>query len=190
MIVLASASPRRSGLLRMLGIPHQVIPAHADERALPGERPDNHVRRLARAKAAAVASQYPDRPVLGADTIVCIDGEMLGKPESPEEAVRMLGHLSGRMHEVHTAVALASDGRISDRMDVSRVWFRKIPPDLIEAYVATGEPMDKAGSYGLQGPAAVMIERLEGDFFAVMGLPLRLVADLLEEAGMPYTFTR
>jgi septum formation protein len=190
MIVLASASPRRAALLHMLGITHDVVPAHADEGGLPGEPPDDHVRRLARAKAAAVASQYPDDLVLGADTIVCVDGEMLGKPESPEDAMRMLGRLSGRAHEVYTCVALAWGGRIADRLDVSRVWFRQLTPDMIEAYVASGEPMDKAGSYGLQGPAAVMIERLEGDFFAVMGLPLRLVADLLAEAGMPYRFTR
>jgi septum formation protein len=191
MITLASSSPRRRHLLEMLGIAHEVIPADVDERPRPGEEPDVMAGRLAAEKARSVWQRHPERPVLAADTVVVIGGEILGKPRDEADAQRMLALLSGRDHRVITAVALAtSDGVILQQCDVTRVWFRSLTPELIEAYVATGEPLDKAGSYGVQGVGAVLVDRVEGDFFGVMGLPLRLVVSLLESAGMPYRLTR
>ncbi len=191
MITLASASPRRRHLLEMLGIAHQVIPPYVDERPLPGEDPEAMAVRLATEKARSVRRRQPERPVLAADTVVVIDGEILGKPQDEADAQRMLGLLSGRDHRVITAVALAvPGGEVLQQCDVTRVWFRPLTPELIEEYVATGEPLDKAGSYGVQGVGAVLVERVEGDFFGVMGLPLRLVLSLLEAAGIPYRLTR
>jgi septum formation protein len=191
MITLASSSPRRRHLLEMLGIAHQVIPADVDESPRPGEEPEVMAVRLAAEKARSVWQRHPERPVLAADTVVVIGGEILGKPRDEADARRMLALLSGRDHRVITAVALATPaGEILQQCDVTRVWFRPLTPELIEAYVATGESLDKAGSYGVQGVGAVLVERVEGDFFGVMGLPLRLVVSLLEAAGMPYRLTR
>jgi septum formation protein len=189
-IVLASSSPRRRLLLEMLGIPHQVDPSDVPEVALPGESAEQVAVRLAREKALQVAARHPGARVLAADTVVVLGSRLLGKPASPAEACRMLADLSGREHRVITAVALAHGGSVEQRHDVTRVWFRPLTPETIEAYVATGEPMDKAGAYGVQGYGAVLVERIEGDFFSVMGLPVRLVAELLEVAGVPYRFTR
>ena len=191
MIVLASASPRRRHLLETLGIAHVVEPADVEEERLPGEVPEAMAVRLARAKASAVAARRPDDLVLAADTVVAIDDHVLGKPADTEDAKRMLAMLSGHRHRVITGVALAwPEGTVLERYDVTEVWFRELSADTIAAYVATGEPMDKAGSYGVQGYGAVLVERVDGDFFSVMGLPVRLVVDLLEEAGAPYRFTR
>ncbi|HXV85046.1 MAG TPA: nucleoside triphosphate pyrophosphatase [Gemmatimonadales bacterium] len=190
MIVLASRSPRRRQLLEMLGIPHLVDPADVDERQQPGEAPEAFAARIARTKALHVAPRHGATPVLGADTVVVVNGATLGKPASPDEAARMLALLQGREHRVVTAVALAAAGRVHERCDVTRVWFRRLSPDQIRAYVATGEPLDKAGAYGVQGVGSVLVERVDGDFFGVMGLPLRLVVDVLESAGIPYAFTR
>ncbi len=191
MIVLASASPRRTQLLALLGIAHEVDAAHAvEETPLPGETPDALAARLARAKALAVAGRHPGRPVLAADTVVTLDGDLLGKPDTPAEAEAMLGRLAGREHTVVTAVALAMDGRVWERTDRTRVRFRPLTRQMIRDYVATGEPMDKAGAYGLQGYGAVLVDWIEGDCFGVIGLPLRLVVDLLADAGTPYRFTR
>jgi septum formation protein len=192
MIVLGSGSPRRRHLLEMLGIAHEVVvPAEVDERRLGDEPPEEMAGRLAVEKANSVQRLRPDALVLAADTIVVIDDLVLGKPSGPEDAARMLSTLSGREHRVVTAVALARPGAaVLQRCDVTRVWFRELSPQTIDDYVATGEPLDKAGSYGVQGYGGVLIERVEGDFFGVMGLPIRLVADLLEEAGQPYSFTR
>jgi septum formation protein len=191
MIVLASASPRRRHLLEMLGIAHEVMPADVDETRLDGEVPEAMAVRLAAAKAQAVLAARPAHLVLAADTVVVIDDEVLGKPADAADAERMLALLSGRSHRVVTAVALAQPGgEVQERYDVTTVWFRELSPALISAYVATGEPLDKAGSYGVQGVGAVLVERVDGDFFSVMGLPLRLVVDLLEAAGRPYRFTR
>jgi septum formation protein len=190
-IVLASASPRRRHLLEMLGIPHVVRPSDVDETRLHGEIPEAMAVRLAAAKASAVHVRRPDDLVLAADTVVTIDDQVLGKPNDPVDAERMLAQLSGRAHRVVTGVALAlPGGEVRERYDVTHVWFRELSPELIRAYVATGEPLDKAGSYGVQGVGAVLVERVDGDFFSVMGLPLRLVVELLEEAGRPYRFTR
>ena len=189
-MILASGSPRRTELLNQLGIGHEVDPAYIDETPSPGEAPRALAIRLAREKARAVSRQHPGCEVLGADTVVVLAGEMLGKPASAAEAVAMLGRLAGNEHTVITAVALARDGDTWHRVDETQVWFRQLTPELIRDYVATGEPLDKAGSYGLQGLGTILVERIEGDYFGVIGLPLRLVVDLLEEAGKPYRFTR
>ena len=190
MIVLASSSPRRRQLLEMLGIPHVVDPSDIAEVAEPGESAGQMAVRLAREKALQVAARHPGARVLGADTVVVLGTRLLGKPDSPRDAMRMLADLSGREHRVVTAVALAHEGTVRQRHDVTRVWFRPFSQELIAAYVATGEPMDKAGAYGVQGYGAVLVERIEGDFFSVMGLPVRLVVELLEQSGEAYRFTR
>jgi len=189
-IVLASGSPRRKQLLEMLHIPFRVIPPDVDEHVLPGEAPDRYVTRLSRAKAQAVAPRAPGDVILAADTTVVLDGTIFEKPTSPANAVEMLTRLQGRTHEVMTAVAVAQDGKVEQALDVSRVTFRPADRATLEAYVATGEPMDKAGAYAIQGLGAPLIERVEGDFFGVMGLPLRLALDLLARFGRPYRFTR
>lgn len=190
MIILASSSPRRHQLLDMLGIEHLIDPPDIDEELTKGESAEQLAVRLAREKAVAVAARHPGEVVLSADTLVVLDSEILGKPSSPADAELMLGKLAGKQHKVVTAVATAKDGQIRDRCDVTSVWFRTLSRQLIAAYVATGEPLDKAGSYGVQGYGAVLVDRIEGDYFGVMGLPLRLVVELLQEAGLPYLFTR
>jgi nucleoside triphosphate pyrophosphatase len=189
-IVLASGSPRRKQLLEMLHIPFRVIAPDVDETVLAGEAPAAYVTRLARAKAEAVAPHAPGEVILAADTTVVLDGAIFGKPESPVHAVEMLSRLQGRTHEVMTAIAVAGDGALEQALDVSRVTFRPADRPTLAAYVATGEPLDKAGAYAIQGLGAPLIERVEGDFFGVMGLPLRLALDLLARFGRPYRFTR
>ena len=190
MIVLASGSPRRTQLLTMLGIAHEVDPAHVDETPEPGEAPATTADRLARVKARTVAARHPGREVLAADTVVVLDGESLGKPADADEAAATLRRLAGREHVVITAVALARDDALWERRDETRVRFRPLDDVTIRHYIATGEPMDKAGAYGLQGYGSVLVDRIEGDCFGVIGLPLRLVTDLLAAAGRPYRFTR
>jgi septum formation protein len=189
-LVLASASPRRKQLLEMLGIPVRVVPSHIPE--VPGvdEAPLAYAARLAREKAQSVARATGAPLVLGADTTVVLAEHLLEKPRDAADAVRMLRTLAGRTHEVITAVALVADGTVRQAVDVTRVTFRAAGEDYLRAYVATGEPMDKAGAYGIQGYGAALVERVEGDFFGVMGLPLRLVLALLEEAGHTYRFGR
>jgi septum formation protein len=189
-IVLASGSPRRKQLLEMLRIPFRVIPPDVDEHVLPGERPHDYVTRLSRSKAQAVVARAPGEVVLAADTTVVLGGKIFEKPTSPAHAVEMLEQLQGRTHEVLTAVAVAENGRLEHALDVSRVTFRPNARHTLEEYVATGEPLDKAGAYAIQGLGAPLIERVEGDFFGVMGLPLRLALDLLAKFGRPYRFTR
>jgi len=184
-IVLASKSPRRRQLLEMLGIPVIVSAADVQEIPLPRERPGAYSARLARDKARAVPGQF----VLGADTIVVIDDAILEKPADAADAVRMLERLQGRRHEVITSICLIADGVELQAQDVTAVFFRPATTDWLRSYVATGEPMDKAGSYGIQGYGAALVDRIEGDFFGVMGLPVRLVIDLLAQAGRPYRFT-
>jgi nucleoside triphosphate pyrophosphatase len=185
-LILASGSPRRRELLTMLGIPFEVRPSHIPETPLPGEGPVPYAERLAREKALSV----PGALVLGADTTVLLEGQLLEKPGSAEDALCMLRTLQGRTHEVISSVALVSDGVVRQATDITRVTVRAADDDYLRAYVATGEPMDKAGAYGIQGYGAALVERIEGDFFGVMGLPLRLVLRLLEEAGYPYRFGR
>ncbi len=183
-LILASRSPRRTQLLSMLGIPHRVQAADVQELPLPREAPAAYVRRLARDKARAVPGAW----VLGADTTVAIGDGILEKPIDEADALRILTSLQGRRHEVHTAVCLRADGREFEAQDATAVFFRPADDELLRAYVATGEPMDKAGAYGIQGFGAALIERIEGDFFGVMGLPVRLVLDLLARAGWEYRF--
>lgn len=184
-LVLGSASPRRRELLRQIGLRFQVAPADVDEAVRPGEPPGDYVLRLARAKALAVLRR--DRsplPVLGADTSVVLDGEILGKPADRGEATAMLKRLSGNTHEVYSAVAVAlgAPERVFDSLNVTRVTFAPLEAEWIQAYIDTGDPMDKAGAYGVQGHAAERISRIEGSFSGVMGLPLFETAQLLETA--------
>ncbi len=183
-LTLASASPRRRHLLEMLGIPLRVVPSNVAEVRRPVETPVDYVERLAREKAMSV----PGALVLGADTTVVIRDEVLEKPADAADALRMLKKLQGRTHQVVTSVALVADEALHQATDVTNVVFRRLDQSFLEAYVATGEPMDKAGAYGIQGYGAALIERIEGDFFGVMGLPLRLVLGMLEQAGHAYRF--
>ncbi len=184
-LTLASTSPRRRQLIEMLGIPVEVRPSHVPEVRAADELPAAYTLRLARAKAQSVPGAY----VLGADTTVALDEHVLEKPTDAADAVRILSLLQGRTHEVVTAVALVAGGLVRERVDTTLVTFRPASRSFLEAYVETGEPMDKAGAYGIQGYGAALVERVEGDFFTVMGLPLRLVIDLLGEAGWEYRFT-
>jgi septum formation protein len=189
-IVLASGSPRRKQLLEMLRIPFRVIPPDVDEHVLAGEQADAYVTRLSRVKAQAVVARAPGEVILAADTTVALRGRIFEKPTSPQNAVEMLEQLQGQTHKVLTAVAVAENGRLEQALDVTRVTFRRADRAMLEDYVATGEPLDKAGAYAIQGLGAPLIERVEGDFFGVMGLPLRLALDLLAKFGRPYRFTR
>jgi septum formation protein len=200
MLILASASPRRRELLTQAGIPHIVLPADIDETPLPDEAAAQYVQRLATEKAQAVCATYraqnPDASftVLAADTAVVLPDSseestgILGKPVSPQDAARMLALLSGRTHAVMTGIAAVSTsapGRVSVDVEITQVTFNLISPDEIDDYVATGEPLDKAGAYAIQGYAARWIPRIEGDYFNVVGLPIARVVALLAEADQP-----
>ena len=187
-VVLASGSPRRRELLTLVGITHEVIPADIDERYLPGELPRAHAERLAREKAATIADREPDAVVIGSDTIVVVDDEVLGKPRDQDHAAHMLRQQSGRSHRVITAVAAAFRGTMLADVEEVDVTFRTLRDDEIMRYIATGEPMDKAGAYGIQGFGATIVERVEGDYFAVMGLPLNRLARLIERIALRYDF--
>ena len=189
-IVLASRSPRRRQLFEMLGISHVVDPVQIDERPRVGEGPEPFAQRLAREKALTAGKRHPGRWVLGADTIVVLEGEILGKPSSPDAAEEMLLRLAGKCHRVVSAVALARGDDVHEAHDVTSVWMRSVTRETARAYVATGEPLDKAGSYAIQGVGAVLVDRIEGDYFGVMGLPVRLVVELMGLAGIPYSFSR
>jgi septum formation protein len=187
-LYLASGSPRRRELLSQIGVPFSTLVVPVDENLLPEEPPRAYVERLARAKAQAglVALADPgDAVVLGADTAVVLDGRILGKPQDRDQAVATLSALSGREHQVLTAIALASTHKVAARVVSSRVRFRRLTPAEIEAYWATGEPRDKAGSYGIQGLAAVFVSQLQGSYSAVVGLPLCETAELLAEFAIP-----
>ncbi|MBK5186892.1 MAG: septum formation inhibitor Maf [Gemmatimonadaceae bacterium] len=187
-VILASASPRRRELLALVGIPHVVMPADIDESYREGEEAPEHAERLAREKAATIAAREPDAVVIAADTIVLIDGLVLGKPRDEDDAARMLAMLGGQTHVVITAVAVAHGGAIRSAVESVRVTFRPLTRERIRAYIATGEPMDKAGSYGIQGFGATLIERIDGDYFAVMGLALARTIELLGALGVRYEF--
>ena len=189
-VILASASPRRRDLLTMIGIRHEVVPADIDETYLPGEPPLAHAERLAREKGTAVAARYPEALTIAADTIVVIDEQVLGKPRDVADATRMLRQLSGRTHTVFTAVAVVRAGRVESGVEAVTVTFRHLTDAEIGAYIATGEPMDKAGSYGIQGFGAIIVERIDGDFFAVMGLALGRMVQLMRRLGARYDFRR
>lgn len=189
-VILASQSPRRRDLLNLIGITHTVRPADIDETPLPGESPVACVERLARAKARRIASEAPQALVIAADTIVVIDDRILNKPVDTADAQRMLHALEGRRHDVYTAVCAMCDGREAAGVEDTGVWFRPMSAAEIDAYIATGEPMDKAGAYGIQGYGATIVERVDGDFFTVVGLPLVRLTRLLREIGVTYDFGR
>jgi len=188
-VVLASASPRRRELLRLVGIDYEVRPADIDESYLPGEVPREHAERLARGKAEAIAALAGSEAVtIGSDTIVVVDGDVLGKPRDRQHAAQMLRRLSGRSHIVMTGVAVSWRGTTLSGVEEVGVTFRVLSDDEIERYIDTGEPMDKAGAYGIQGFGATIVERVDGDYFAVMGLALNRLARLLADSGLAYDF--
>ena len=187
-VVLASASPRRRDLLDLIGIAHEVRPANIDETMRPRETPRRYAERLAREKASAIATRDPDLITIGADTVVVINRKVLGKPADATDAARMLRMLSGREHTVITAVAVSRGRKLRSAIEEVRVKFRRLRDDEIDAYIAMGEPMDKAGAYGIQGYGATIVERIEGDYFAVMGLPLVRLVGLMRDVGVRYQF--
>ena len=189
-LVLASGSPRRRQLLTEAGVPHEVVPADIDEQVHPGESPEQMTLRLAREKAAAVAERMGDGPprhVLGSDTTVVLDDEIIGKPEDAEDAVRLLQRLTGRTHRVVTAVAIVetSSGRWVDGAFESRVTLRDATEPELRDYVATGEPLDKAGAYAIQGEGSVFVTGFEGSRTNIIGLPVEETLALLARAGFP-----
>ncbi|MFC4159866.1 Maf family protein [Chitinimonas lacunae] len=190
-IYLASASPRRGQLLTQVGIPFERLACDIDETPHEGEAPAHYVVRLAREKAAAALARLAQsgaetRLVLAADTTVTLDGEILGKPADAAEARAMLSRLSGKRHQAMTGVAVAGQGRIETALSISDVTFRPLEPAEIDAYVASGEPMDKAGAYGLQGLGSVLVAEMRGSFSGVIGLPLSETVELLRRMGYPF----
>ncbi len=181
MLILASRSPRRSELLTAAGIPFEVLAADIDETPRAGESPVAYVERLAIEKARAVLPLRPGARVLGADTTVTIDGEILGKPVDDADARRMIRLLNGRAHDVHTGVALVSRDGVRSAVDTTRVWFNAMTDEDISWYVATGEPVDRAGAYAIQGFASRFIGRIEGSYSNVVGLPVALVSSILNK---------
>src|SRR3981081_2979638 len=184
MLVLASASPRRQELLRNAGITFEVQPAHIPEDPLPGEAAKACAERLAREKALAVARQRPRDVVLGADTVVVVDGQLLGKPSDAAAAARSVRMLSGREHQVITGVCLVVGGKPSVATETTLVTVNEIADQEIAEYIASGEPMDKAGAYAIQGIASRWIPRIEGDYSNVVGLPVALTYSMLRRAGV------
>ena len=173
----------------MLGLPHEVSAVSVPEDFRAGETPDSHVERLAREKAAAGAARRPDALVIGGDTVVVLDGEVFGKPSSPEHAEKMLLRLSGRTHVVHSGLALREPGGAVHASSVrTRVTFRPFDESAARAYVSTGEPLDKAGAYGIQGMGAALVSGIEGDYYTVVGLPVTGLMELLMRAGWRYAF--
>ncbi|HET7756451.1 MAG TPA: nucleoside triphosphate pyrophosphatase [Steroidobacteraceae bacterium] len=190
LLCLASASPRRRELLEQLGVPYVSAIPDIDETVLPGESALDYVVRMARAKARIVHPHGAGLPVLAADTTVLIEQRICGKPADAEEGIAMLLRLSGRSHEVLTAVALAAAGELNHRVSRSEVLFRHLTLAEAMAYWGTGEPRDKAGGYAVQGHGAVFVEHLSGSYSGVMGLPLYETAELLAGAGVSYWLDR
>jgi septum formation protein len=183
-LILASSSPRRRELLQQAGIEFEVIPADIPEERLPEEQVSHYALRLAKEKALKVARQFPRKFVLGADTIVVVNGHLLEKPRDREDAARMLRLLSGRAHQVTTAVSVvAPGGAVDTRSLTTEVHFRPVKEIEIQEYITGGEPMDKAGAYAIQGGAAGWVTRVEGDYTNVVGLPLPLVTEMLHSCG-------
>ena len=181
-VVLASGSPRRRELLGQMGIENfEVLPAQGEETAPEGLAPDALVARLALQKAREVAALRPEATVIGADTVVALDGRVLGKPSDEEEAREMLSALSGRRHQVYTGMAVLSGGQVFTHVECTQVEFRPLTAEEIAAYVATGESMDKAGAYGIQGRACVFIRGIQGDYYNVVGLPVCALHELLAQ---------
>jgi len=188
-LIVASASPRRAELLAAAGIAFEVRPAHVDERVIPGEDAEHYVRRIAEAKARTIADAAPDRAVLGADTVVVVDGRILGKPEDGADARRMLGLLSGRTHQVLTGVCLVGPAQGGNpardtRVAITDVQFAALTTAEIDWYVASGEPADKAGAYAIQGRASRFVTRIDGSYSNVVGLPVSLVYGMCTRVGI------
>lgn len=185
-IILASTSPRRLMLLRQIGIEPVVVPSHVPEDVRKGETPENAALRLAREKALEVSGQFREGLVIGADTVVVIDGEQLGKPKDKDDARRMLRLISGKTHTVVTGLAVidAGSSEVRSKLVGTRVRFKPISDEEIEAYISTGDPMDKAGAYGIQGRAAAFVEGIEGCYSNVVGLPLSEMMDILKSFGV------
>jgi septum formation protein len=188
--VLASGSPRRADVLRQLGLAADVRPAEVEETYLAGETPGGHVERLARAKAEAVAARDPSALVVGGDTVVVIDGRVLSKPSDADDAVETLLALAGRPHEVFTALALAGASGTLTAVARATVRFRRFDRDTARRYVDSGEPLDKAGAYGIQGLGAALVDSIDGDYYCVVGFPVGAFLDLLARAGWRYDFGR
>ena len=184
MFILASQSPRRRELLSMLGLEFEIITADIDETMDPSMPVEQAVASVCRKKAEAVGQNHPGRLIVAADTIVVVDGRRLGKPRSVEEARDMLRSLSGRSHTVMTGFCLWQDGRFETHVEQTHLRFRSLSDREIDAYVATGSPMDKAGAYGIQDQAAIFVEALEGDYYNVMGLPLCSLTTRLRQWGV------
>jgi len=184
-LILASASPRRRELLQQIGVQFRVQVADIDETPQAGETPAAYVARLALGKAQKVAAANPGCVVLGSDTTVVLDDEILGKPENADDAARMLAALAGRRHQVMTAVALVKDDQQRVQTVITNVHFAPLTAAQITAYVATGEPADKAGAYGIQGLGAVLVDAIEGSYSNVVGLPLTETAAMLQEFNIP-----
>jgi len=185
-VILASASPRRSSLLRQLGVQFTTAPADVDESVCPGETPEQYAGRLSLDKARAAAVTAGEGIVIAADTIVILKNEILGKPSNAQDAVRMLSMLSGKTHLVMTALTVldAATGKTMTRLSRTKVTFHRLTAEEIASYVRTGEPHDKAGAYGIQGKGALLVSRIEGCYFNVVGLPLSILGEMLEEFGV------
>jgi len=182
--ILASGSPRRRQWMEALQIPYEIWKPEVDESPLPKEEPEAMVERLARAKAEIVALVNPGRWIIAADTTVAVDHHVLGKPEDAEDAVRMLNLIQGRYHQVHTGLCLRQDGEIHSLVDTAQVHMRVMTDEQIRWYVATGEPMDKAGAYAVQGITALFIDRIEGSFSTVMGFPVERFGQLTQRLDL------
>jgi septum formation protein len=187
-LILASRSPRRAELLERLGLQFEIEPAEIDESYVDHEMPADHAERLAREKAFTISHRKPEALVVGSDTIVVLGSDVLGKPRDASDAVAMLRRLSGREHQVFTGVAVATGGRVESELERVTVRFRNLSERECEEYVATGEPMDKAGAYGIQGFGSALVERIDGDYFAVMGLPVVRTLALIRRFGWRYAF--
>jgi septum formation protein len=181
-LVLASASPRRRELLAQAGYSFDVVPADIDETRHTDEAPAGYVQRLALEKARAIHALHPGAIILGADTTVVLDGQVLNKPRDQADAERMLRALAGRVHQVHTGIAVVSGAAEQHHIETTSVFFSEIAESDLQVYLATGDSLDKAGAYGIQGYAARWITRIEGDFFNVVGLPIAATVRLLSEA--------
>lgn len=192
-VILASSSPRRQELIRSLSLPYRIEVSDVDETTAPGQTPEQIVEELSERKARAIYERYKSQPleggdgvIVGSDTIVVLDGEVLGKPRDEEDAFRMLKRLQGRQHEVFSGVACIglADGRTSVSHERTVVRMKQLSDERIRRYIATREPMDKAGSYAIQGIGATIVERIEGDYFNVVGLPMSLLSDMLAEFSL------
>lgn len=180
MLILASTSPRRSEILKMAGYEFSASPAEVSEEYLRGTPPMQIVEQLATRKAKAAAKDHPNDIILAADTLVVLKGRILGKPKDEQDAKAMLKLLSGNVHQVYTGYCIVADGKLLEGHECTSVEFYALKEEEIEAYVATGEPMDKAGAYGIQGRGALLVKRIDGDFYNVMGLPIGKINKLLK----------